>query len=515
MTTATQGPSIGVSEPGVALPVDSTGTAAHVPLPRRTVVWFGIGQAAEGIKSHSFTAFLLFYYTSVLGLGGTLAGAALMIALVFDAVSDPAIAVVSDRTHSRWGRRHPFMLVSAVPLGVFFYLTFDPPHDLAAILHISEQWALFLWLVTFTVLTRAAMTLYHVPHMALGAELSQDFDERTRVVFSRSVFSVVGAAGAIVGYFVLLGVFETPEGGDPRLLHGPYRIYALGAGVAMTVLILASAWFTRDRIPHLVEPDEQSRGEGFLASLVRDPVEALRIGSFRSLFIGFTLCFVGFGATTALGQHNAVYFWHISVEQQGTMALAMGVGIAIGMPYWKRVADRTDKKSAFLRGLGWFVVFAALPPLAKVVGLFPMESSVVYFPAILVSHTLFTFGIASALVLVGSMMADITDEDELRFGRKREGIFFGALSFASKAASGLGMVTAGLVYDLVGLRLGMSAESAPEGVVRNLGLVNGGLILVLVGASFAIFRRYGLTRERHAEIRAELDARAAGSRPVV
>lgn len=119
------------------------------PLPRKTVVAYGVGQIAEGIKNHAFTAYLLFYYTSVLGLSGTLAGAALMIALVFDAVTDPLVAVLSDRTHSRWGRRHPYLFASALPLGIFFFFVFAPPPDLGAVLGIDPDYALFGWLVVF------------------------------------------------------------------------------------------------------------------------------------------------------------------------------------------------------------------------------------------------------------------------------------------------------------------------------------------------------------------------------
>ena len=110
---------------------------AEQTLPRKTVVAYGIGQIAEGIKNHAFTAYLLFYYTSVLGLSGALAGAALMIALVFDAVTDPLVAVLSDRTHSRWGRRHPYLFASALPLGSFFYFAFAPPADLGLTLGIG------------------------------------------------------------------------------------------------------------------------------------------------------------------------------------------------------------------------------------------------------------------------------------------------------------------------------------------------------------------------------------------
>ena len=127
---------------------------------------FGVGQFAEGLKNTAFAAFVLFYYNQVLGLPGTLAGAALFIALVVDAVTDPLAGSLSDNHKSRLGRRHPFMYASAVPLGMAFVGLFAPPSGLG-------EWGLFAWLVAFAILTRVAMTLYHVPHLALGAEMTE------------------------------------------------------------------------------------------------------------------------------------------------------------------------------------------------------------------------------------------------------------------------------------------------------------------------------------------------------
>jgi len=478
-------------------------------LSSRTIRFFGIGQAAEGITNHSLTAFLLFYYTSILGLSGTLAGAALMIGLIFDAVTDPLVAVISDRTHSRWGRRHPYMFASALPLGGFLALAFLPPVGLADRLHWDEQWLLFAWLALLVVATRAALTLFHVPHMALGAELSDDFDERTRVVAARALSGVIGVAAAVVSYFVLVALFATPEYPDPRLNPRPYAVYAMGAGAFIVAAILLSTFGTRDRIPLLLPPDQSFGDRRVLRVLAGDMLEALRIRSFRALFFGFALCFLAFGFTNALGTHSALYFWHISLAVQGVYGIAVLVGTVAGMIWWRSYAARHDKKPTFLTGLAWFTLFAAVPPLAKVVGLFPTESSPAYVPTLLAVGFGWSFSIASSMVVVGSMMADITDEDELCNRRRREGIFFGSLSFASKAASGMGTVLAGVVYDFAGLARGLDPSQAPPGSAQTLGLSTGLVIVVLVVLAVSIFRGYELTRARHSEIRRSLDARSS------
>ncbi len=115
------------------------------------------------------------------------------------------------------------------------------------------------------------------------------------------------------------------------------------------------------------------------------------------------------------------------------------------------------------------------------------------------------------MVTGGSMKADITDEDALLHGRRREGIFFGAVSFAAKAAFGVGSQLAGFVVDFVGLVPGARPEEVGPQVVRDLGLTLGFSILVLVGLSVAAFSRYDLTRERHVAVRAALEPRGAGA----
>ena len=158
---------------------------------------YGVGQYAEGLKNTAFNIFALFYYNQVLEVSGTLCGVALGIALLFDAVTDPLAGSLSDNWQSKWGRRHPFMYASAAPLALAFYGLFSPPE-------LSEL-GLFAWLLVFSVLTRGAMTLYHVPHLALGAELTEDFEERTSIVAWRQVFGVLGLFSVVIcsfGYYM-------------------------------------------------------------------------------------------------------------------------------------------------------------------------------------------------------------------------------------------------------------------------------------------------------------------------
>ncbi|MCW5761229.1 MAG: MFS transporter, partial [Phenylobacterium sp.] len=154
-------------------------------LPLTTKLSYGLGEAAEGVKTATLETFLFFFYVQVVGLSGSLTGLALMIALVFDGVTDPIIGNVSDNFRSRLGRRHPFLYLAPIPLAVCLFLLFSPPAALG-------QWGLFAWLLGFTAAGRLMQSFYFVPHMALGAELSTDFRERVSVSGFRALFAYIG-----------------------------------------------------------------------------------------------------------------------------------------------------------------------------------------------------------------------------------------------------------------------------------------------------------------------------------
>jgi GPH family glycoside/pentoside/hexuronide:cation symporter len=162
-----------------------------------------------------------------------------------------------------------------------------------------------------------------------------------------------------------------------------------------------------------------------------------------------------------------------------------------------------------LLGLALFVVFAALPLLFKVVGFWPAEESALYLPFYIASGTLYSFSIAAAMVTGTSMMADVTDQDELESGRRREGVFFGASAFAAKAAVAGGQLIAGPILDMAGIATGSDPAQVPAAAGNSLAVAAGVALLVLVTLAGLAFSRYRLHRASHAVIRRALDERSA------
>jgi GPH family glycoside/pentoside/hexuronide:cation symporter len=469
------------------------------PLSRSTRLWYASGQLAEGIKNESFATFLLFYYNQVLGLSGSLAGLAILIALLFDAVTDPLIGVLSDRTKSRYGRRLPYLFASALPLGVTFIAAFQPPAGL-------DEGGLFWWLLVFTVLCRGSMTLFHVPYLSLGAELSDDYEERTLLVTLRMLFARF--AGIFPGFALLVLMRPSDAYPDGRFDPTAYPVYAWLCGTTMVVVVLASAWNTRSRVPYLPAPSVAPHG--VLRSIVTDGWEALQLRSFRALFIGSAFTFTAWGVSVTLGLHTATYFWAASTNQMVIWGVANAFGVVAGLGFWTRRAAATDKKPVFMHGMYGYTAFLVVPYLLAVEGLWPERGSAASIALwAILTGTIAHFFLASTMVTGQSMMADVAEEDALRSGRRREGVFFGASSFVTKLVFGLGAQIAGVIVDLVGLVPGTDPAEVSPDVVRDLGLASAVALGLLVTLSLLFFSRYDLDRKRSRGIQEALREREA------
>ncbi len=474
--------------------------AAASPLPRKTKLWYALGQFGEGIKNESFAYFLLFYYTNVLDLPGTLAGLAVMISFLVDAFVDPLMGVVSDRTRSRLGRRHPWIFASAIPLAASLYLVFAPPAGLS-------QGGLFAWMLGWTLVNRFALTMFHVPYLSLGAELTRDWNERTLLVSLRHTFGqLAGLFPAVLGLFWLFR--STAEHGDGRLYAPAYPQYAAISALCVLFTIFATGFMTRDRIAALPRPDGSATSRGVLRALWHDMSELLAQRAFRAVFLGTAISSVASGVTITLGLHAGTFFWDVEPRIMFYWRLVVMVAIVAGLGFWTRRAATHEKGAVFSEGLLWYVAIHTVVWALATAGIWPARESASYVPLYLIGTGLLApFAVAAVFAMGQSMMGDCADQDELLSGRRREGVFFGASSFAQKLTYGGGAQIAGVIVDLVGLAgIHDIAGVTPEMRLR-LGLAMTLSVLVLIGLSWFAFRQYDLTRARVAEIHAQLEAR--------
>lgn len=460
---------------------------------------YGIGQLPEGIKSAAFGFYLLFYFNQVLGLSGTLVGAALFIALCLDAISDPLVGSWSDSYKSKLGRRHPFMYVAAVPFAISFYFLFVPPEGLSST-------GLFFWVLCFSVLTRSTMTLYSVPYMALGAELTNDYDERTLLSALRTIFQLLGMFLVLIvaNQLFFVATQDYPSG---RLNPESYTDFALASVPVMILGILFSAGATHAQIPKLRKPDPLPFS---LGRVVKEVKTAFQIPSFVAVVCASVVFGITQGMVQALILYTGTYFFELT---QGQMTLLFGVAI-VGIVAGSSISRSMfyfirEKKTLFIAGMTWYAFFTSSVIILKLFDWLPVSEpddiALLYIASGLTSAV----GLGVAIPLIGSMIADITDEHERIHGDRQEGIYYAAASFAGKAVGGIGPVFAGIIIDLAGITPGTAPEDvAPEAIIR-FGWAQGPSVVLLTAISVVAISFYTISRDRHVET---LKAIAANSR---
>ena len=465
-------------------------------MPWRIRLAFGTGQLPEGIKSAAFGFFLLFYYNQVLGLSGTLSGIAIFIAMVVDAISDPLVGALSDATRSRWGRRHPFMYLAALPFALSFYYLFTPLHGLS-------ETGLFLWLVTFSVLTRTFMTFYSVPHLSLGAELSRDYDERTLLSSLRMIMQLLGMFAVLIGGpLIFFGATEHYENG--QLNPDAYPPFALAAFCFMVVGVWISAAGTHSYIPKLPQASADNRFSPL--AVVLDIVQAFKIRAFTAVVTASIIAGMNQGMVQALILYTGTYFFELSPNQMTLVFTGGVIGVTTGSILTRPLSNFVrEKKHLYIIGYSWYAVFTSYVIILKLLELLPENGHPIIAPLYIISGSVSGIGLGLAIPLGASMIADITDEHERRFGNRQEGIYYAAASFAGKAIGGSGAILAGLIIDFAGIPQGAPPGSVSAEAVARFGWALGPAVIAMTALALTCIAFHNISRTDHHAILEEIE----------
>jgi Na+/melibiose symporter-like transporter len=481
-----------------------------------TMVAYGFGQVGEALMGAGFGTFLLFYYQQIIGVSGTITAAALALSLIVDSLCDPIVGSISDKIRTRWGRRHPFMLVAVLPLCVGFYCLFNPPAGLT-------QTEYFVWLTVFAIITRQALTLYHVPHLALGAEMARDYTQRSTLYSFNILFSSLGgAAGTAIAYRAF---FPTTEKFDPGLLNPDgYHAFSLAFAVAIMIAILVCAIGTWREIPHLLVraegPGNPPVARAPRASLpklfllmVREFKAVFHNRSFKSVFFGMMLATLMLSVEGVFNAYMGVHFWGLTTEQLSLLPFFGVVGLLGSLMLIVPVTHRLDKKMTLI----WCAVIAIIDGNILIVlrlfapDWFPANGSPLILPFIAGTTFIGSLMVPLIYATLNSMFADIVDEHELETGRRQEGIVFAARSFATKVTTSAGLIVGGWLLDVIAFPKGARAGTVAADVLWHLGFIVGPATSVFVLAGVFMYLGYGLDRNRHQQIVRELNERRAAA----
>lgn len=421
-------------------------------------------------------------YTDVVGVEMATVGALLLGARVLDAVSDPFVGMLSDRTRSALGRRRPWIVGGALPLAVAIVCLFDPPAagDGAA-----------AWLGVWVFAVFALWACVTVPYESLGPEITFDYDARTSLLAVRDgalILGTLAAAVSPVGVEALLDLPSTPAGERAKLFW---------VAAAWAPLVVAACLWCAYVVR---EPSAAASASAPRARLgLGDALSAVKSNRpFAILLASYTVSALGSNLPATL----ILYYVEYVLEApwaEGFLVLYFVTGVVF-LPAWVWLARRIGKKAAWLISMsvnsGAFLGVFFLGP----------GDVILYGVLVVLSGT----GFGATLAIASSMQADVIDYDELLSGRRREGLYVGIWSVARKLSAALGV---GLALPLIGAAGYVPNVVQGPDVQLVLRVLYALVPSLCNAAAIAIALGYPISRERHREILLSLgragEARAA------
>jgi GPH family glycoside/pentoside/hexuronide:cation symporter len=443
-------------------------------LSRKTKIFYGIGDLGNAVVNSAIQFFLMKFYTDGALILPALAGNALLIGKIWDAVNDPLFGWLTDRTKSRFGKRRVFMIFGAIPLAIsIMLLWFVPTSSLAAT---------FLWIAFTFVLFDTIWTLTNVPYYALTSELTDDYDERSSLTTYRMAMAVpaylVGAAltPAIVGLFALQ--------------RTGYAFIGIAYGTLAAAALLISAAGFRERKGVAVAKPEASPLKSLSVALKNKPFVKLCIIYF-SLNISFALCKI-----------LMAYYVEYQLLMKEQISLAMGlmlICVTIALPFWRWLGTKMDKGPVYAIGMG-------IGAIAVLITFFlpHQPTNILYLLFVLVG-----FGFAVNWIFPWAMVADVGDFDRAETGQQRSGMYYGVWGLATKISEALALAAVGWILTGFGYQPNVEQTStALFGIRLFFGFIPAACIFITLPFLF----KYPITRKTHAAVRARLEAMDAAAK---
>ncbi len=457
----------------------------HTATDLGTKLFYGFGAVANGAKSNGFNYLLLFFYSQVIGLPAQWVSVGIFITLIFDAISDPLVGHISDNLRSRWGRRHPFMYAAGLPVAVAYYFLWSPP-DL-------EPEMLLIYFVVLAIFVRTLITFYEVPSTALVAELTENYDQRTHYMSFRYFFAWWGGLTmAVLAYLVFL-----PEEKGGLQYVGGWSNYGLAASIIIFVSIYVSALGTHRHIPFLKKAPERVSLD--VRRSARELRETLSNGSFQVLFISALFLAVASGISTSLSIYFVRHFWEFTSTQIGYMQLPYFLSALLALALAPWLSRKLGKKHAALCVSTASVIMSPLPLILRMLGWFPENGTDTLYYTLITFFTVEVMLIIAAGSLIAAMIADVVEDSEVVTGRRSEGLFFAANSFAQKAVSGLGVIVAGQILAFVSFPTQAKLGEVPKDTLYDLAQVYIPALWGFYLTGIVILAFYRITRHSHAE----------------
>lgn len=450
------------------------------PLPLRLKIIHGFGAVAFGVKDSGFSFFLLLYYSQVLGMDAGLVGLVLLCALLIDAVVDPILGYLSDRTYTRWGRRLPWLYLAPIPLAFAWIAMWSPPGG-------DAPSALGLLAITATV--RILLSACEVPSISLVPEITSDYDERTTLFRYRYLFGWLG------GLLMMALAYTVFLPGPQGLLDADgYLSFGIFGAALMAISVIGSAWGQHKLAAHLPpsKPAPFSLGAAFAE--IR---EAFSEKAFLIFAAGGLAAYISQGMTFSISNYLNIFVWQFDRAALNAYPLALFISV-IGMflivgPMHRRLGKPRSAAIAAVVAL----IFTVLPLALLVLGGWPgpgtLPSTLGVYGFMVLANM---FGVV-VMISASSMIAEIVESFQERTGRRAEGSFYSGNWLVQKCATGVGIAITGRILSIAELSSDAAPTSVPTEVITQMVLLYGGAVIILGLVAAFWLGRFPIGREDH------------------
>jgi glycoside/pentoside/hexuronide:cation symporter, GPH family len=441
---------------------------------------YGAPGVGAGYMSLMLSLYVMKFATDVLLIAPAVMGVIFSVSRIWDAVSDPLAGYLSDRTRTRFGRRRIWLLCSLVPIGATFIMVFAPPDGLTG-------GALTAWMAVAIIGFYSAMTILLVPHLALGAELSSNYHERSRLFGMRHAFFTFGSILALISFYLLI---SAEQQGSEAVRARAFEL-ALFAAVVMMLLVGFAFVRLRERLDYQGRVNE--RPFQAFADVWRNPHA-------RLLIIVTFIENIGSAAIGALTLYVAQYV--IGAPHWAPfIILCYMVPSTFSVPLWIPLSRRFGKIRLWL-----FSMLLTGVAFGAMIGLAFIDSVPIKLAYIMIAAVFGGLAAGCGGTIAPSIQSDVIDYDEYTTGERKEGSYFAAWNFVFKSAMGVMLLLTGFVLEFSGFVPNQEQTLTVKLAILTLyGLFP--LVCYMIGAW--LFRRFSLDEAEHGRIRAVLDQRAA------
>ncbi len=448
-------------------------------LPLSVIVTYCLPTVGCGFMFLLIGLYLMKFATDVLLIAPAAMGTIFGLSRIWDAISDPVAGYFSDRTSHRTGRRRPWIFVSMFPIGLAYWMVWSPPETLSA-------GALTTWMAIGVFGFYSAMTIFIVPHMSLGAELTSDYHDRSRIFGMRHIGWTMGSILALAGMALLIRA----EGISTLASRETARDLGIGVALFTCFLVALAAVRLRER------PEFQGRGAEKPFSAFADVWK----NPHARLLLAVTLVENLGGATIGILTLYVAEYIVGNPNLAPVFILCYMIPSVASVPLWIPISRRVGKKRLWMSSM-------ALTGFSFG-GMFFLGEGDIY----LISGLAISAGIAAGAggTIAPSIQADVIDYDEYQTGERKEGAYFSAWNFVFKSAYGVTLMLTGYVLQLSGFEPNVEQTEEVKLALRSL---YGAFPFVCYLGGALLFSRFTLDEDEHARIRAELHARRSGRKP--